>query len=192
MAALMSKLDAVNKMLESVWEQPVSTLQVSGVASVAMAKRVLDETTVSVQSRGWAFNTEENIVLQPDVNQNIQLPNNALEVSPMGIDRDVQGVMRGTLLYDRENHTYAFTKSVNVRLITLLDFEDMPQVARFYVAVSAARVFRDQFQQKDTTSPPTQVEVEALRDVEENEGITDKANVFCGSYSVANIIDRNF
>jgi hypothetical protein len=58
MASLQTKLDAVNQMLEAVWESPVSTLEVSGIASVALAKRVLDESLRSIQSRGWHFNTD--------------------------------------------------------------------------------------------------------------------------------------
>ena len=190
MATLMSKLDAVNKMLESVWEQPVSTLQVSGVASVAMAKRVLDETSTSVQSRGWAFNTEENVTLQPDTDGYINIPNNTLEVDPMGDDRDVNGVQRGTRLYDRENHTFVFEDAVDVRLITLLEFEDLPQAARFYIAVMASRVFRDQYLQMQAPTAPSPVEVEALRDIEEHEGATNDSNMFTDSYSVACIIER--
>jgi len=186
----MSKLDAVNKMLESVWEQPVSTLQVSGVASVAMAKRVLEETSTSVQSRGWAFNSEENVTLTPDVEGNLYLPNGAIEVDPMGDSRDVDAVMRGTRLYDRENHTYAFTQPVDVRLITLLEFEDLPQAARFYIAVMAARVFRDKYLQMTTPAAPSPEEVEALRDLEEHEGATNDNNMFTDSWSVASIIDR--
>lgn len=186
---LTTKLDAVNQMLESVWELPVSTLIGSASGAVAMAKRVLDQTCISVQTRGWAFNTEDNFVLSPDTSGNINVPSTALEVDPSGVDCDVDAVVRGTRLYDRENHTFTFTKPVNCRIISLLDFEDLPQAARFYIATMAARSFYNKYKELPPTSP-TQEEIEALRDLEEHEAQVADSNMFTGSYSVGNILDR--
>ena len=188
--ALMSKLDAVNAMLESVWERPISTLEVSGVASVAMAKRVLDKVSQSVQSRGWHFNTDTELPLTPDTDGFIQLPTNTLFVDTDGNSKDVDVAQRGFRLYDREEHTFVFTKSVTVKLISLFDWEDLPQVARMYIALSAARVFRDKWLQAEAPSNPTAEEVEALRNLEEAEADSGDYNMFTDSWSVANILDR--
>jgi hypothetical protein len=190
MVALTTKLDAVNTCLESVWEAPVSTLEVSGVASVAQAKRVLDKVSRAVQTRGWSFNTEEDLTLTPDVNSIITLPANTLEVDSFGVSADKDVVQRGTQLYDRGKHTFTFTVPVHVRIIYLFDFEDLPESARNYIAVQAARVFRDEYQQKDTTSPPTMIEMEALRNFEQHEAQTQDSNMLNDSWSVAQTLQR--
>jgi hypothetical protein len=187
---LMTKLDAVNACLEAIWEQPVSTLDVSGVGSVAAAKRVLDNVSRSIQSRGWAFNTEDNLTLTPDTSKNINLGSNVIECDTVGTSKDVDVVVRGQRLYNRGDHTFAFDAPITVRQILLFDFEELPQSARAYIALQAARVFRDKWNQADTASSPTPEEVEALRNVEESEGQQGDFNMFTDSYSVANILCR--
>lgn len=188
--ALMSKLDAVNAMLEAVWVKPISTLEVSGVASVAMAKRILDKTSAAIQSRGWHFNTDRNLKLTPDVDGLMQLPTNTLFVDTDTNYADVDVAQRGNLLYDRDNHTFIFTKSLEVKLISLLEFEELPQVARQYIAVCAKRVFKDEWSHVESPSSPTMEELEARRALEQAEGDEGDYNMFTGSYSVANILDR--
>lgn len=188
--ALTTKLDAVNKCLESVWETPVSSLDVSGVASVALAKRIVDATSRLVQSRGWAFNTDHDYTLTPDDDGFINIPTNTLSIDPEGDSVDVDAVPRGTRLYDREDHTFVFTESVDVKLVTLLEFDDCPEAFRAYVAIQAARTFRDKWLQKDTPSNPTQEEIEALRNLEDTEADQADLNMFTGSNSVARILDR--
>jgi hypothetical protein len=189
MAALMTKLDAVNKMLESVWETPVSSLEVAGVGSVAMAKRILDEQSTNVQNEGWTFNTEDRVLLTPDINGEISLPSNTLEVDTVDEDADTDVVQRGTRLYNRGDHTFIFTKALYVRLKLLLDFEDMPQVVRSYVAIMASRVFKSKYENSEAGAA-TAEEVQALSNLRESEGQTGDFNMFTGSWSVANILER--
>ena len=188
--ALMSKLDAVNAMLEAVWVKPISTLEVSGVASVAMAKRVLDKASAAIQSRGWHFNTDRNLTLSPDSEGFLQLPTNTLRVDSDTNSADVDVTQRGFRLYDRENHTFVFTKSVEVELVSLLEFEDLPQVARQYIAVFAKRIFKDEWSHAESPSTPTQEELEARRSLESAEGEEGDYNMLTDSWSVARILDR--
>jgi hypothetical protein len=62
--------------------------------------------------KGLANNTERNVVLTPDLTTGkIPLPANTLRVDAEDSDgADV--VQRGSYLYDRENHTFVFTRSV--------------------------------------------------------------------------------
>jgi hypothetical protein len=190
MASLQTKLDAVNQMLEAVWESPVSTLEVSGIASVALAKRVLDESLRSIQSRGWHFNTDLDLTLTPDVNGELALPANTLRVDSYGDDKDRDVAHRGTRLYDRDDHTYVFTKPIQVEIVYLLEFEECPQCVRTYVALMAERVFKDKFTAAAAPSPITAEEMEALRNVEDQEAQQGDYNMLTGSWSVANILQR--
>jgi len=188
--SLMTQLDAVNKCLEGIWETPVSTLESSGIESVASAKRVLNSVLRSVQSRGWAFNTDDDLVLTPDINGFIQLPDNTLEVKTQGVDAYKNYVQRGQRLYDRVNHVFTFTQAVHVRLISLLDFEDLPSCAREYIGLMAARAFVDKWLQKSTPTAISMEEAEALRDLEESEGQTHSSNMFNDSWSVSSTLER--
>jgi hypothetical protein len=187
--SLTTKLDAVNLMLESVWEKPVSSLEVSGVGSVAMAQRFLDRTNISVQTRGWTFNTDPKLTLTPDVNGKIFPPANTLLVDSVDEDQDVDVVLRGTQLYNRTDNTFTFTKPLKVKLVTLYEFEQIPQSARTYIALMAARMFEAKYE-KVAPTQATQEEVDALRTLEQNEADVADLNVFTDSYSVANILCR--
>jgi hypothetical protein len=188
MLNLMTKLDAVNKMLEAVWETPVSTLEVAGVGSVAMAKRILDETLTAVLLKGWAFNTER-LTLQPALGGELFLPQNVLEVDSCEADKDRDVVQRGYQVYDRENNTYIFGKPLRVEIKFLFEFELIPQAARTYIAVLASRVFKAKYENSDLGTP-TEEEVLALSALQNAEGETLDANMFTDSYSVASILCR--
>lgn len=188
MATTLSKIDAVNLMLEAIWESPVSTLDVSGVASVAAAKRILDETSRSVQSRGWAFNKEYGYPLALDVNGHFPLPLNTLVVDPS--DNTLDYVQRGTLLYDRGNHTFTFTdSSVDVDITLLLEFEDLPDPARQYIAVFASRRFKAKWH-NEAEGSPTAEEAEALRNLEDMEAETGDHNVLTGTWGAVKSLQR--
>ena len=65
--ALLSELDAVNFMLESIGSMPVASLDDSGVADVAIANFILKQTSREVQSEGWYFNSDTDIEYTPDI-----------------------------------------------------------------------------------------------------------------------------
>lgn len=173
----MTKLEAVNLMLEKVWESPVSSLDTPGVSSVATAKRILDNTIRNVLTRGWTFNTEEGLTLARDVNNKIPVPANALEVDAACEDKNLDVVVREGFLYNRKDHTFVFTRDVKVRVKFLFDFEEVPQAARMYIAVMAARVFKDAWEHAETPSTISMEEREALRNLEEAEASVGDFNI---------------
>jgi hypothetical protein len=187
--AMMTKLDAVNSMLERVWESPVSSLDTPGVSSVAAAKRILDNTIRNVLARGWTFNTEEDLTLARNADNKIAVPTNALEIDTYGEDADVDVVVRDGFLYDRKEHTFTFTKNLKVRIKYLFDFEEVPQAARQYIALMAARAFKDYWEHADSPSSPSHEEHEARRNLEEAEASVGDFNIL-DSYDVSNILQR--
>lgn len=185
-----TRLDAVNAMLGAVWETPVASLNVTGVASVSMAVRVLDATIRSVLSRGWAFNTEHNYPLQIDTNDQIPLPANTLSVDSEGESASRDVVQRGSLLYDRENHTYTFENGpVYVKIILGLAYEDLTEPAKEYIAILATRRFRGEFLSQ-SEGDATSAEIEALRNLEEHEADTGDHNVLTDNWSVYRVLRR--
>jgi hypothetical protein len=71
---LTTELDAVNTMLYTIGEQPVSSLAESGLADVAIAKTILTEQSRRFQAKGWDFNTDKDYALAVDINSKIPVP----------------------------------------------------------------------------------------------------------------------
>lgn len=144
-------LEAVNILLKAIGEAAVSDLtETAGSADVEAAFTTLQEVSRSVQMEGWTFNTEEEYPIAPDVDGCLTLPAGTLKVDTTGVDRSVRLVMRGNRLYDRRNHTYVFDRPYLVNLVVLLPFEDLPEVARNYITIKAARRFSDDELGSDT------------------------------------------
>ena len=138
-------LDAVNSLLASIGEAPVTTITGNRTSDVALAVQKLTEVNVEVQTEGWDFNTDEDFPLVPDETGEIKVGSDTLAIDVSKWSRtDVNPVMRGSRLYDKKNRTYTFTKKVLVDRIVALPFEDLPQAARWFVTVRAGRRFQQQ------------------------------------------------
>ena len=142
----MTELEAVNTMLVTIGEQPVSSLDnLAGLQDASIAKQILSNISRAVQSKGWVFNLDLQVTYTPDANGEINLGSNVLRIDSTskvrGTTKDI--VERGGKLYDRENNTSIFTDSIKVDRVIVLNFDDLPEAARRYVATRASRVFHD-------------------------------------------------
>lgn len=140
-----TELEAVNAMLHSIGESPVVTIDddVDPLpVDVDIAVRVLRSVNREVQTRGWAFNVEEGYPLTRDGDNYIPVPSNALHVDPDGAYAARDGVLRGSRLYDKENHTYVWDTDITATIKFLLPFKELPEAARNYIAVRAGRKFQ--------------------------------------------------
>jgi len=188
---LTTELEAINTLLDAAGESPVDSLDSSGLADVAAAKTLLSEQSRVVQSLGWAFNTEYDYPLPPDVDGHITLPKNTLRVDADNHYTNVDVVQRGLRLYDRKNHTYVFTESLKGNITFLLDFDELPQSARHYIMVKAARIYQARILGSDTQFKFSEAEefnaLVALKGAEEEQA---DHNMLTGSWSVARILQR--
>lgn len=188
-----TELEAVNSMLHAIGEAPVSTLESSDPLPVDadVALRILRETNRAVQTRGWHWNTEVDYPLALTVGGDINVPINTLACDTSGQDADVDVVLRGTRLYDREHHTYTFTKSLKVRLVLLLDFEELPEAARAYINMRAARRFQQGVLGSAVLAGYTEAdEVMARALVLEAECESADFNALTGNLDALDIVDR--
>jgi len=187
-----SELEAVNLMLSVIGESPLSNLSDTTVVDAVLARQILSEVSRTVQSKGWHFNTEKAFPLTPSIpSKEISVPLNCLRVVTVYPDYDTDAVHRGTRLYDRKNHTYQFEKGLKVDLVVVLPFEELPETARHYVAVKAARVFQARTVGSDTLYAFTaEDERDARVTFKKAEGVTGKHNMLTGSWSVNHILQR--
>ena len=187
-----TELDAVNTMLEAIQTAPISAFTDPVPAEIVSARNLLEKVSVKVQTKGWHFNTEHKYLLTPDSIDNfITLAPNIVRVDLNDIaTHDV--VQRGTRLYDRLNRTFVFPAGVDLEaeVTILLGWSELPEVARAYITLRAARNYQqaivgnlelDGFTQKN--------EFDAWTDLLEFEGDTRDHNIF-NSSDVFRTIDR--
>ena len=140
--AASTELDAVNQILSSVGQAPVTTLDLQN-PEVSIVLNTLREVNRQVQSEGWIFNTEHHYELTPDSTTNqITYPSNMLQIDTNKPHHkgNYDVVRRNGKLYDRENHTYTFTKSIYADVVWFFDFTDVPPAFQVYITARAARM----------------------------------------------------
>ena len=142
-----TELQAINIMLSVVGEAPVNSITGTTTVDVSTAKNILDETSMSVQSIGWHFNTHEKWTsLALDKNNRIPLPANCVKADASNDYRYLNYTIRNGYLYDLERHTDIFTSApASVDLVLVQQFEQLPEYARQYITLKAARRFASRF-----------------------------------------------
>tara|TARA_Y100001972_G_C7501992_1_gene254026 strand:+ start:45 stop:653 length:609 start_codon:yes stop_codon:yes gene_type:complete len=142
--AASTELEAVNIMLASIGEAPINTLTGTLPVDAKLAQNTLSEINKEVQSEGWSFNTEIDKVLTRNGSNNINLSNDIISADPnIHHHPDIDAIQRGLKLYDRQNHTFTFEADLKCTVVFLRDFDEIPEPARRYITIKAARTFVD-------------------------------------------------
>jgi len=184
-----SKLDAVNTMLSSIGEAPVSSLS-SGLIEAEIAESILNTIDREVQSMGWHFNTELNKSFAQTPAGEIILSADILRADATLKANAPNLVQRGLKMYDRVNHTFIVGTNAALDVVVQLVFDDLPEVAKRYIVLRATRIFQDRvvgsntlhdFQEKD--------EQQALVQLKDFDKAADDHNIF-DNYDTFSIIDR--
>ena len=142
---LTTELEAVNKVLRMMGEAPVNSL----AGQFGLAKQASDtikETSRTIQSEGWSFNTDyERDLVRTVGTDEIELSS---DISRVRIDPyeypDYEVVQRGLKLYDRRNNTSIFSEDLKADVTYILSWTDLPEHARQYIMTRAGRVLQDQ------------------------------------------------
>ena len=140
--AVSTELDAVNQILSSVGQAPVTTLDMQN-PEVSIVLNTLREINKQVQAEGWVFNTERHYELTPDsVTKEIVYPFNMLQIDTnVETHKDRYDVVRRDgKLYDRLKHTYTFTSNIKADVVWLFDFTDVPPAIQAYITARSARM----------------------------------------------------
>lgn len=187
-----SELQAVNIMLSAIGEAPVNTLNGSGLPQEAVvARSTLNETSISVQSEGWNFNTQRNVRLVPDVDGNLVVPSNCVHIYPVEPKPCPQVTLRGTRVFNLTEGTNWFKGPVSVDMVLLLDFNDLPQPARRYITARASRLFQQRFVGSQVLdSFVLEEETRARHDLLAYETREGNWNMLDGSFSMVGMLRR--
>ena len=187
-----TKLEAVNVMLTSIGEAPVNSL-ISGLEDAELAETILESVNKETQSKGWIFNTDLKVTLGLNADNEIVLPTNYLRVDTRSTLRSSSKdiVERGRKLYDRIANSYVFTSGVQVDAVILLDFTDIPEVARRYITIRSARIFQDRVLSSTNIHGFQLVdEQQAYIELQDYQAETADFNIF-DNYDTFAPIDRN-
>lgn len=188
--ASMTELEAVNLMLSVIGESPVNSLVSSGISDVAIAQDILLEVSREVQDDGWFFNNEDMVMLPLDANGFINVGDNVLRIAPMDLQL-YQVTHRGTRMYDRFNHTFVFKQPILFSITYFLPFTELPQAARYYIAIRAARKFNKRNLSSDTVEKFTaEDELDALANLQDQDTSAGEYNMLTGDPFIASICVR--
>ena len=142
--AATTELEAVNIMLAAIAEAPINSLTGLLPVDAVTAQSTLTEFNKEVQSEGWSFNTETDVTLTRDGSNQISLPSNVLRVDAnIHQHPTIDPIQRGLKLYDRQNNKYEFDEDLICTVVYFRDFDEIPEQARRYINIKAARVFVD-------------------------------------------------
>ena len=141
-----TELEAVNTILSTIGEAPLSSLTGSLPVDGTTAKNVLSEINREVQSAGWHFNTHYKVDLSRDSNNKIPVAVDALRVE-LNTKYDKSSydvVQRDNYLYNLAKNTDVFDQDFeDTKIVYLLEFNKIPEQARRYITIRSARVFHD-------------------------------------------------
>jgi len=184
-----TELEAVNTILSTIGEAPLSTLTGSLPVDGTMAKSVLNEINREVQSMGWHFNTQPKVTLSKDAgNSTIPLATNVLrvELNPyLHSKTDYDIVQRDNILFNLVTNTSTFTEDLkDVKVVYLLDFSEIPEQAKRYITIRSARVFHDR------TLGANTLHKFSVADEEKSLVILRQAEASTGDYSVFDSPDQ--
>ena len=149
-AQLASRLPAVNLILASCGQAPVTTLLDQTNPEVTIVNDTLSQVSKEVQSEGWAFNTEEHSHLTPDGNDHILILDNYLQVrlnTQTVANINVEAVVRRDetdglkKLYNKTDHKFEWTATeVICDIIYEYEWRDLPPPVQNYVTSRAAAI----------------------------------------------------
>jgi len=142
--AATTELECINIMLDAIGEAPVNSLTGTLPVDVRKAQNTLIEVNKEVQSEGWSFNTEINVTLTRDGSNNISLSTDILRVDANVSDHpSIDPIQRGLKLYDRKKNTFVFDEDLKCTVVYFRNFDEIPEPARRYINIKAARIFVD-------------------------------------------------
>ena len=174
-------------MLQTIGESAVTDLA-DPAYEVSAAVTVLDEVVRDVCLDSYVFNTEEDRVLTANVSGKYVAtsPEPYVQIRNQGSGEDY--VIRSGFVYSMKDKTDTFTAgdTITITGVYLLEFLELPEAAKRYCVVRAARTFADRMVgSKDIRAFSERDEFEAKAKLADYEFGVDKINMLGDSSTVA-------
>ena len=190
--AATTELESINIMLAAIGEAPINSLTGTLPVDARLAQSTLTEVNKEVQSEGWSFNTEIDVTLTRDASNNhISLSTDVLRIDPnIHQHTTIDAIQRGLKLYDRLNNKYEFDEDLICTVVYFRTFDEIPEPARRYITIKAARIFVDRLVSDDGLRTYTQQdETRARAILMETDLANGDHNVLRGDPSLTSVFD---
>lgn len=142
---MMTRLEAVNEMLDTIGEPPVSSLS-TALPDAKTAVRILDRVSKRVLAAGWHLNTDTDYVMARDETGRIPVAPNILRIDTGGMDKTFNVSVRvlddERFLYDKKEQSYTFPRALKCNVVWNVDFEDLTYGLQLYITSLSAREFQ--------------------------------------------------
>ena len=189
--AATTELESINIMLAAIGEAPINSLTGTLPVDARLAQQTLTEINKKVQMEGWSFNTEIDVTLTRDGSNQISLPANVLRVDAnIHQHPTIDPIQRGLKLYDRQNNKYEFDEDLICTVVYFRDFDEIPEPARHYMNIQAARKFVDRLVSDQSLRTYTEQDEKRARAIlMETDLANGDHNILRGDPSLTNIFD---
>tara|TARA_X000001388_G_scaffold28574_1_gene20127 strand:- start:1462 stop:2073 length:612 start_codon:yes stop_codon:yes gene_type:complete len=190
--AATTELEAVNIMLAAIGEAPVNSLTGTVPVDVRLAQSTLTEVNKEVQSEGWSFNTEIDVTIPRNATtEQITLSTDVLRIDAnIHQHPTIDPIQRGLKLYDRLNNKFEFEEDLICTVVYFRTFNEIPEPARRYINIKAARIFVDRLVSDDGLRTYTQQdEVRARAILMETDLANGDHNILRGDPSLTSVFN---
>ena len=191
-----TELQAVNTMLSVIGEAPVNAITGDTTVDVSVAKNILDETTMSVQSQGWHFNTHYKYTVTRDDDNKVPLPSNCVQADASADYRYIDVVIRDGYIYNLETHTDTWSTDLTLPtldVVLIQQFEHLPEYARSYITIKSSRRFAARYVgDKEIVKLTGADEQEAHNAFKAADSRSADVNILDGDANTYNIVNRQF
>ena len=190
--AATTELESINIMLAAIGEAPINSLTGTLPVDARLAQSTLTEVNKEVQSEGWSFNTEIDVTLTRDASNNhVSVSADVLRVDPnIHQHTTIDAIQRGLKLYDRLNNKYEFDEDLICTVVYFRTFDEIPEPARRYITIKAARIFVDRLVSDDGLRTYTQEdETRARAILMETDLANGDHNLLRGDPSLTSVFD---
>lgn len=180
-----TELQAVNSLLRSIQESPVSILDDSFVDAQS-ALDLIREVSRDLQGDGWSFNTETSYTIPLNSDGRAVIPPTAVNVR---FPENSNYTQRGQYVYDTVAHSYVLTDAPSASVVFCLPFEELPEQARRFVVISAKRRFQQEVGgDLNVVQVDSREEARSWAEFLNSEAEWSKLNVLTGSSSISRIL----
>ena len=186
-----TELEAINEMLQAVGATPVSSVSVAADLDVTSALSLLREVSREVQSQGWDFNTDKRYAMTRTPDNEYVIPDNVLSIDTSDQFPDVKATYRNAKLWDQTNHTFTWDKALTFDVVWLFPFTELPETARHYITMKAARKLQARVLGSSSLGRFTdRDESDAETIFKDSEGLEADHNILTGSWATYRVIRR--
>lgn len=194
-----TKLMAINAMLSIIGESSTNTITGTLPFEVDLALSILDETIREILQDSYVFNTEYDITVVPSVDSLLIVQDHWVRVTSSNPNDPEEFVIREIsvgsntyCLYSLKDKTKIFISSVDIDIVYLLDWADLPEPAKRYATIRAGRVYADRLVGSTNIRQFTQQdEFEAKAHLLNYETGVDRLNMILDSAETTQALNRS-